>query len=208
MKQKSHKPVIVLDVGRVLVDIDPERVPRDLSRRSGKKLAMPARDNLDTMLLPFYVGKRSWPETVETMNQALGLSLKGDEWRQIWCSIITGEVPGMRQALDELKDEFAFIALSNTDEVHWNYVLAAFPIFQLLDGWVVSFEEGMMKPDPALYQRVIDRYGNGRPPFFYTDDNPRFVEAARNLSWDAEVFIDAAHFKEQVRRRRRNYPPS
>jgi hypothetical protein len=49
--------------------------------------------------------------------------------------------------------------------------------------------------------RVMDRYGNGRPPFFYTDDSPRFVEAARSLGWDAEVFLDAAHFKKEVVRR-------
>jgi len=203
MKQEAYKPVMVLDVGRVLIDIDPERVLRDLSRKTGRRLGMPQPDDLDTMFFPLYVGKHSWLETLETINQVLGLSLKGDEWRQIWCSIITGEVPGMRQALVELKDKFTLVALSNTDEVHWNYILAAFPVFQLLDGWIVSFEEGMMKPDPALYQRVIDRYCNGRPPFFYTDDSPQFVDAARNMGWDAEVFIDAAHFKEEVARRRR-----
>jgi len=201
MKQEAYKPVMVIDVGRVLVDVDPDRLLRDLSRRSGRQLGIPRLDDLNTMFLPFYVGKHSWLETVETMNQALGLSLMGDEWRQIWCSIISGEMPGMRQALSELKDEFTIVALSNTDEVHWNYILGAYPIFQLLDGWVVSFEEGMMKPDPAIYKRVIDRYGNGRPPFFYTDDSPRFVEAARSLGWDAEVFLDAAHFKEEVARR-------
>jgi 2-haloacid dehalogenase len=204
MKQEAYKPVMVIDVGRVLVDIDPDRVLRDLSRRSGRQLGMPHPDDLDSIFLPLYVGECSWLETLETINKALGLSIKGYEWRQIWCSIITGEVPGMRQALGELKDEFTFVALSNTDEVHWNYILDTYPIVQLLDGWVVSFEEGMMKPDPGLYQRVIDRYGNGRPPFFYTDDSPRFVEAARRLGWDAEVFLDAAHFKEEVARRRRN----
>ena len=143
MKETSYKPVIVIDVGRVLVDIDPDSVLRDLSRRSGRKIGMPPPDDLDTMLQPLYVGKRSWLEILETINQALGLSLKGDEWREIWCSIITGEVPGMRQALSELKNEFRFVALSNTDEVHWNYILGTYPTFQLLDGWVVSFEEGM-----------------------------------------------------------------
>ncbi len=205
MKEKSYKPVIVLDAGRVLVDIDPDIVLRDLSRRSGRKLGMPPPDDLDTMFLPLYVGERSWPEILETINQALGISLKGDEWREIWCSIIIGEVPGMRQALSELKNEFTFVSLSNTDEVHWNYILATYPIFQLLEGWVVSFKEGMMKPDPAIYKRVVDRYCCGRPPFFYTDDSPRYVEAARRLGWDAEVFIDAAHFKEHVGRRRGSY---
>ena len=203
MKQESYKPIIVLDAGRVLVDIDPDIVLRDLSRRSGRELGMPPPDDLDTMFLPLYVGERSWPELLGTINQALGISIKYDEWREIWCSIITGEVPEMRQALSELKGEFTFVAFSNTDEVHWNYILGTYPIFQLLDGWVVSFEEGMMKPDPGMYKRVVDRYCAGRPPFFYTDDRPRYVEEARRQGWDAEVFIDAAHFKEQVMRRRK-----
>ena len=205
MKEKSYKPIIVLDAGRVLVDIDPDSVLRDLSRRSGREIGMPPPDDLDTMLQPLYVGKRSWLEILETINQALGLSQKGDEWREIWCSIITGEVPGMMRALAELKEEFKFVALSNTDEVHWNYALGKYPIFQLLDGWVVSFEEGMMKPDPAIYARVVDRYCENRLPFFYTDDNLRYVEAAQRQGWDAEVFIDAAHFKEHVMRRRGSY---
>ena len=83
MKEKSYKPIIVLDAGRVLVDIDPDIVLRDLSRRSGRELGMPPPDDLDTMLQPLYVGKRSWLEILETINQALGLSLAGDEWREI-----------------------------------------------------------------------------------------------------------------------------
>ena len=204
MKAEPHKPVIILDAGRVLVDIDPNIVLRDLSRRSGREIGMPPPDDLDKMFLPLYVGERSWPELLETVNQALGLSLAGDEWREIWCSIIIGEVPGMRHALSELKGDFKLIALSNTDEVHWNYILGKYPIFHLLDGWVVSFEQGMMKPDPAIYKRVVDLYCDGRLPFFYTDDSPRYVEAARHQGWDAEVFIDAAHFKEHVMRRREN----
>ena len=203
MRQEAPKPVIVIDVGRVLVDIDPDRVLRDLSRRAGRHIQMPPPDDLDIMLLPLYVGARSWTDLLETINRALGLSLAGDEWREIWCSIITGEVPGMRQALSELKNEFTFVGFSNTDEVHWNYILDTYPIFQLLDGWVVSFKEGVMKPDPAMYKQVVDRYSKGRPPFFYTDDSPRCVEAARRLGWNAEVFIDAAHFKEHVMRRRK-----
>ena len=201
MKTEPYKPAIIIDAGRVLVDIDHDRVLRDLSRRPGREIGMPSLDDLDTILLPLYVGERSWPDLLETINQTLGLSLASDEWREIWCSIIIGEVPGMRQSLSELKSEFKLIALSNTDEVHWNYILNNYPISQLLDGWVVSFEQGIIKPDPAMYQRVMDRYCNGRPPFFYTDDNPRYVEAARRQGWDAEVFLDATHFKEDVMKR-------
>lgn len=204
MNREPYKPIIVLDAGKVLVDIDPGIVLRELSKRTGGEIVLPLPHDLDTMFLPLYMGERSWPDLLETINQALGLSIAGDEWQEIWCRVITGEVPGMRQVLSELKKEFRFVALSNTDKVHWNYILGTYPIFQLLDGWVVSFEQGMIKPDPAIYQRVVDCYCDGRPPFFYTDDSPRNVEAARRQGWDAEVFIDAARFRKHVMKRRGN----
>ena len=108
----------------------------------------------------------------------------------------------MREALAELKSEFRLVALSNTEEVHWTFVLRKFPIFKLLDGWVVSYTEGVAKPDPAIYRAFMNRYCDGRSPVFYTDDNPRYVEAAQHLGWEAEVFTDAAHFKEEIRKRR------
>jgi 2-haloacid dehalogenase len=204
MNQELRKPIIVLDVGSVLVDVDPDRALRQLSKKSGKQLGMPSANDLEAMFVSLYVGDRSWLETVETINKHLGLSLQKDEWQEIWCSIITGKVPGMCQALAELKDEFTLIALSNTDEVHWNYVLATYPIMQQLDAWVVSYEEGMKKPNPAIYNTLMDRYGRGELPFFYTDDNAQFVNAAQELGWDAEVFVDASRFQQHIAKRRRN----
>jgi len=50
----------------------------------------------------------------------------------------------------------------------------------------------------------MSRYCDDQLTVFYTDDNPRYVEAARRLDWEAEVFTDAAHFKEQIRKFRRD----
>ena len=75
------------------------------------------------------------------------------------------------------------MALSDTDEVHWNYALQKYPILLLLDGWVVSYEQGAAKPDPAIFRATIERHCNGRLPFFYTDYIPVHVETARSLGW-------------------------
>ena len=50
------------------------------------------------------------------------------------------------------------------------------------EGIVVSGEEGIAKPDPAIYQILLDRYGveAGRPPLF-VDDRAENVEAAEAL---------------------------
>jgi FMN phosphatase YigB (HAD superfamily) len=203
--QEQSKPVIVLDVGKVLVDIDPTVVLGELSTRYGRKIDPHLRPNLDRLFFPLYVGIRSWDDTIEDINSALGLSLDAAEWRDLWCRVLKGEVSGMREVLTELKREFLLVALSNTDEIHWDYALRNYQIFELLDGSVVSYREGVTKPDPDIYQAVVQRYCAGKLPFFYTDDMPTYVEAARQLGWDAEVFHDAARFRYDTEKRRGSY---
>lgn len=198
---EPHKPVIVLDVGKVLVDYDPRVVVEELSRRCGRHIDLPQAADLDELFFPVYVGKRSWRDILRVLSSALGICLGSQEWWGCWCRIFTGEVSGMREALAELKSEFRLVALSNTEEVHWTFLVRTYPIFRLLDGWVVSYREGVAKPDPAIYRALMDRYCDGQPPVFYADDTPRYVEAARRLGWEAEVFRDAAQFKEEIRRR-------
>jgi FMN phosphatase YigB (HAD superfamily) len=200
--QEHYKPVIVLDAGKVLVDFDTDVVLDELSKRSGREIDLPSPLDLDRLFFPVIVGRQSLSDTLKVLNTALGLSLDLQEWRELWCRIFTGEVPGMRKALTELKSEFRLVGLSNTDEVHWTFLLQKYPIFELLDGWVVSYTEGVAKPDPAIYGAVVDRYCNGQLPAFYTDDIKQYVEAARRLGWEAEVFTDAAHFKEETKKRR------
>lgn len=199
---EHYKPVIVLDAGKVLVDFDTNVVLDELSKRSGREIDLPPPLDLDRLFFPVIVGRQSLSDTLKVLNTALGLSLDLQEWRELWCRIFTGEVPGMRKVLTELKREFRLVGLSNTDEVHWTFLLQKYPIFGLLDGWVVSYTAGVAKPDPAIYGAVVDRYCNGHLPAFYTDDIKQYVEAARRLGWEAEVFTDAAHFKEETKKRR------
>ena len=108
----------------------------------------------------------------------------------------------MRQALNEVRAAFSgavrLVALSNTSKVHWDFVTRRYPIFDLLDDWVVSYDEGVAKPEPEIYQRFMERHTGGRPPLYFTDDIPRYVEGAQAVGWDAEVFQGAEHFTRAV----------
>ena len=198
---ENDKPVIVVDVGKVLVDVDPEAVLEELSSRCGRKIGLSLPGDLESLFSHVYVGKSSWEAILPAINSALGLSLTIGEWHALWCQIIKAEVPGMRQVLSELKKEFRLVALSNTDKVHWDFAFHTFPVFALLDGWVVSYEEGFAKPDPALYHALVERHCSGRLPFLYVDDILENVETARSLGWQAEVFRDANRFQKEINRR-------
>ena len=198
--KKYNKPVIVLDAGKVLVDYDPMVVVKELSQRCGREVGLPQADDLYRLFFPIYVGTQSWGDILKVINSKLDFSLGSQDWFNLWCRIFIGEVPGMREVLAEIKTEFRLVGLSNTEEVHWTFVLKKFPIFELLDGWVVSYAEGVAKPDPAIYRVLMNRYCDGQLPVFYTDDNPQYVEAARCLGWESEVFTDAARFKEKIKK--------
>lgn len=53
------------------------------------------------------------------------------------------------------------------------------PAWELMDGAVVSAEERMMKPDPAVYQLLCDRYGLEPAECLFVDDNADNCEGAR-----------------------------
>jgi FMN phosphatase YigB (HAD superfamily) len=206
--KKRYKPVLVLDAGGVLVNFSFNNVFIELSERFGLTIGSKPRMDLTVIFRPLEVGEQTWDSIPPALNNALGLSLDSQEWRNLCNSIFIDEVPGMRETLSNLKPEFTIVALSNTIHVHWEFILKRYPIFHLLDGWVVSYKEGVKKPDTAIYRALSNRYCNGRTPFYFTDDTPRNIEAARSLGWDAEVFRDAATFNSQINKRLRTFEPS
>jgi len=198
--RKTDKPVIVLDVGGVLVDFDLKPLLATLSKKRGEKVAFPSLADIDRLFLPVQRGESSMDDIIPELNASLGVSMAPSEWHALSCSIFTGEVPGMKEVLLQLKPDFSLVALTNTVEVHWTFLLKTYEILKLMDDYIVSYLEGVAKPDPAIYQAVVDRYCDGGLPYFHTDDLPEYVEAARQMGWRSEVFRSPLQFKNEVLR--------
>ena len=88
---------------------------------------------------------------------------------------VRGEKEGMRTLLTQLKAEgYHLYGLSNwCTKVH--ETVAQYPIFQLLEGQVISSEEKIIKPDRAIYERICQKY-NLKPEIVY--DMNEMVRAA------------------------------
>lgn len=87
------------------------------------------------------------------------------------------------------------ILLSNTNECHFNFAYSHYPILKLFDAYILSYQVGACKPDPAIFQRALQE---ARGDAFYTDDVPAYVKAARAEGLDAELYIDPLLLKEQL----------
>jgi FMN phosphatase YigB (HAD superfamily) len=93
--------------------------------------------------------------------------------------------------------------LSNTSAVHWNHLLGGG--YAVLPGrfrpLVLSYEEGVMKPAPAIFVAATARAGVPPERIFFCDDLPEHVAAARAAGWDAELFTSAGGLIGQLARR-------
>ena len=59
-----------------------------------------------------------------------------------------------------------------------------------MDGGIVSFQVGMTKPDPRMFQLFLDRFGLSAESCAFVDDTAENVQAARELGFAGVHFTD------------------
>ena len=113
-----------------------------------------------------------------------------------WIEMMGEEIPGMQQLIRDLKDRgYGVYGLTNWSRETFPLVRDRYPVFGLLDGYVVSGEEMTKKPDPALYRILLERYGLRGEECVFIDDNPANAAGGESLGIRGLVFRNA----EQVR---------
>ena len=104
-----------------------------------------------------------------------------------------GMVPGMAELLADL--DAAGVRLWGLTNFTAKFVAAArgrFPALGLLQGTVVSSEEGVRKPDPEIYRRAVRRFGVNPAATAFVDDKARNARASRVVGLNGVRFVDAA----------------
>ena len=117
-------------------------------------------------------------------------------WREIgaydtrWKEMIGGVIEGTCTIQDELIDaELPVFSITNFSWEKWVTVLGDFPFLEKFDGVVVSGLEGLVKPDPRIFQLFCDRYGLAPESCVFIDDNLTNTVAAGALG------MKTVHFK-------------
>ena len=114
--------------------------------------------------------------------------------------IITGEMPGMKELLVRLKGEgFSLYGLSNwCSKVY--VTMGQYDIFQLMDGYVISSEEHLVKPEAGIYHRLYEKFGLKPEECIFADDKQENIEGARMTGMRGIVFENAAQYERELRR--------
>jgi epoxide hydrolase-like predicted phosphatase len=103
--------------------------------------------------------------------------------------------PEMVALIEQVKAVRRTALLSNAMRPFLHQILEKHDLPRLFETMVISCEEGLTKPNPAIYQLMADRLGLPPSACFFTDDNPVNIAAARAAGFDAEQFTGVAKLK-------------
>jgi FMN phosphatase YigB (HAD superfamily) len=196
--------VIFFDLGNVILPFNNYQIAEKLSRLSRKtEFQDPKRtfsylfDLREGVINSFDVGKVSPQEFFQSVRNHLGLSITFEEFIPIWTDIFV-EDQEVSEIIYSLKGKWRLGLLSNTDPLHFRYIVSTFPIVSVLEKWILSYEVGFKKPDAQIFQKAIEWASVEPRKILFIDDTKGHVEAAASLGMQGIHFISAHQMKEEL----------
>lgn len=120
-------------------------------------------------------------------------------YRDEWTRMMGGQIPDMQGVLEDLRAKgHKLYGLTNWAADTFALVRHRYPIFDLLDGMVVSGEEKVAKPDPRVFRILFERYDIDPAQALFVDDNMPNITAARALGIQAILFLSAAQLRSEL----------
>lgn len=127
------------------------------------------------------------------------LELEPEDFKEIWNDIFE-EDTGVSEIILYLKERgYPIFLLSNTNELHFSYVMERYPIIHHFDEWILSFEVGAKKPQEKIYDVIFERRSLERHEVLYIDDIPDYIRAAAVYGIPGIVFREAADIWKVIR---------
>jgi 2-haloacid dehalogenase len=194
---------VVFDLGGVLIDWDPRYLYRKLLADEAAveeflaTICTPEWNVEQDRGRPFAEGVAELVERHPAHESAIAAYF--DRWEEM----LGGEIGGTVELLTELRAAgMPLYALTNWSVETFAIARERFELLSWFDGVVVSGEEEMIKPDPAIFRLLLDRFGLAPEATFYVDDSEPNVVAARALGLDAVRFTGPEQLRRELAARR------
>lgn len=190
--------VVIFDLGGVVINFDHHIITRKLAQILGKDEEETC-DRLYNSGIEeaFNKGEFGPREFFQKIKSLLGLNINYEQFLAIWNEIFTANM-GVSKLIDKLKQNYRIFALSNTNELHFNYLMESFPVMKKIDKFILSYKVGVAKPHPDLYEVALKEASVGPEKIIFIDDKIEFVEQARKLGMNAVHFEDSKRLRDTL----------
>ncbi len=190
--------LIIFDLGKVILDFSFSSVSEGFARSSNHVLFKDPGNVSDYLLknvtdiaAKYECGKIASEEFYKHIKESFCLDLSFNQFKNIWNDIFT-ENDGMADLIEILRKDFKLCLLSNTNELHFEFIRKKFPVVNKFDNWVLSYEAGVMKPDPEIFRIALQKAGVDAEESIFIDDIRGHVMEAQSLGINSVEFKSLA----------------
>lgn len=149
----------------------------------------------------FETGKISARDLFEVLKTLLVLRMSYEDFVHTWNSIFTLEPLLPESLFEQLAKKYRLLVLSDTNELHFEFIRKNFPLLRFFDDFVLSYEVGFFKPSPEIYRAAVEKADCAANECFFTDDKESNVIGAEKFGINAVQFISAAQFQKEIKSR-------
>ncbi|MDI6853144.1 MAG: HAD family phosphatase [Deltaproteobacteria bacterium] len=191
---------VAFDLGNVLIRVDHGRFCQRLAEAAGVSSVEIFDAVFNSGLEPqFDTGRLSSEEFYREVCRLFGINPPFPLFAQWWQDVFD-PMEGMAEVVAELAGLYPLFLVSNTNELHFDYIYRRFPLLRHVGRFILSYRVGSRKPEPAIYLRLIREIARPPEQCLYIDDKAPFVEAARRHGLQAWQFISPADFISRLER--------
>ena len=190
---------VVFDMGGVLVDWDREHLYRKLVPDAEER-----RRVLDEVVTLEWNATLDRGRSFDAAIEELTRLHPGDAdliaaFRDRWPEMIPSDLPDTVEIVKELHSGgVRLLGLTNWAAATWPHAEARFAWLELFEGIVVSGQEGISKPDPAIFGLLCERYDLDPGRSLFVDDSPTNVAAASELGFGSVLFTCADTLRSEL----------
>ena len=115
-----------------------------------------------------------------------------------WYHILTPIYDSV-EILKELKHKgYRLYVLSNFHLLAYEDVNKRYEFFKYFDGGIISYKENLLKPNEAIYNKLIKEYKIDPKESIFIDDMFQNIESAAKLNFETILFIDSKDLREKL----------
>lgn len=187
-KEKTEIKSVIFDLGNVLVNFDATKA----AKRFSKDCKVPVKKVWDHFFTDpteksYTRGEISCQEFYKHAKNALDIPVDFETFKYYWNDIFW-ENKGMDALLGKLKKKYPLYLISNTNKMHFDYLLGKFKVLRHFKKTFPSHEVGHRKPEPQIYKKVLKKIKLKPRETVFVDDVQKFVDGARAVGMHAIQF--------------------
>lgn len=189
--------VLVFDMGHVFVDFEWDAVCLGFCQAAGVSRERLKEVFSEVSKLGYESGHIDTNAFLQELNTRLGSNIQRDHFDRIWVSTFR-ENEEMAVLLQTLKQQLPLYLLSNTNEVHYEYLQDRYDVARHFEELILSYKVGCSKPDASIYQEVLRRAAVPADHCLFVDDLEPNIKAASDLGMQVIQFKGVAQLKERL----------